>query len=77
LEFNMPEDKVSQLKEEWEATLLANALSRVPERQPAFQTESGIPVERFYTPADVETDYLCDLGFPSQPPFTRGDQPTM
>ncbi len=73
----MPEEKVSQLKEEWEATLLANALSRVPERQPKFRTESDIPVERFYTPDDVETDYLRDLGFPSQPPFTRGVQPTM
>jgi len=73
----MPEEKVSQLKEEWEATLLANALSRVPERQPTFQTESDIPIKRFYTPDDVETDYLRDLGFPSQPPFTRGVQPTM
>ena len=73
----MPEEKVSQLKEEWEATLLAHVLSRFPERQPRFQTESDIPVERFYTPDDVETDYLRDLGFPSQPPFTRGVQPTM
>jgi len=73
----MPEEKVSQLKEEWEATLLEHALSRVPERQPKFQTESDIPVARFYTPDDVETDYLHDLGFPSQPPFTRGVQPTM
>ncbi len=73
----MPEEKVSQLKEEWEATLLANVLSRFPERQPEFQTESDIPVERFYTPDDVETDYLRDLGFPSQYPFTRGVQPTM
>ncbi len=49
----------------------------VPERQPRFQTESDIPIERFYTPDDVETDYLRDLGFPSQYPFTRGVQPTM
>jgi methylmalonyl-CoA mutase, N-terminal domain len=73
----MPEQKVSQLKEEWEATLLANMLSRFPERQPQFQTESGIPIERFYTPDDVEVDYVNDLGFPSQYPFTRGVQTTM
>jgi len=73
----MSEEKVSRLKEEWEATLLANVLSRFPERQPQFQTESDIPVERFYTPDDVEIDYLHDLGFPSQYPFTRGVQPTM
>ncbi|MBN1136819.1 MAG: methylmalonyl-CoA mutase family protein [Anaerolineae bacterium] len=73
----MSEEKVSQLKEEWEATLLASALSRFPERQPQFQTESDIPVERFYTPADAEIDYPHQLGFPSQYPFTRGVQPTM
>jgi methylmalonyl-CoA mutase N-terminal domain/subunit len=73
----MLEEKVSQLKEEWEAALLANALSRFPERRPEFQTESDIPVERFYTSDDVEIDYGRDLGFPSQYPFTRGVQPTM
>jgi len=73
----MSEEKVSQLKEEWEATLLANMLCRFPERQPQFQTDSEIPVERFYTPDDVEIDYLHDLGFPSQYPFTRGVQSTM
>ena len=73
----MPEETVSQLKEEWEATLLANMLCRFPERQPQFQTDSEIPVERFYTPDDVEIDYLHDLGFPSQYPFTRGVQSTM
>jgi methylmalonyl-CoA mutase N-terminal domain/subunit len=73
----MPEEQVGQLKEEWENTILASALSRFPERQPQFQTDSGIPVERIYTPGDVETDYARDLGFPSQYPFTRGVQPTM
>jgi methylmalonyl-CoA mutase N-terminal domain/subunit len=70
-------DQIKPLKEEWEATELQETLSRFPERQDAFKTESSIPVERIYTPADVETDYIRDLGFPGQYPFTRGVQPTM
>lgn len=73
----MPEDEIRRLQAEWEANILHRALSRVPERQSEFQTESGIPVERVYTPADVDTDYAADLGFPNQYPFTRGVQPTM
>lgn len=34
-------------------------------------------MERLYTPADVDLDYLRDLGFPGQYPFTRGIYPTM
>src|SRR5690606_38559906 len=34
--------------------------------------------KRLYTPADrAESNYLEELGFPGQPPFTRGVQPTM
>jgi len=49
----------------------------LPERQPHFETLSGIPVQRVYTPADGVTDYNAQLGFPGEYPFTRGIQPTM
>jgi len=63
---------------EWESTVLKKALSRSPEREEDFQTESGIPVKRLYTPLDLEeTHYENDLGFPGQYPFTRGVYPTM
>lgn len=42
-----------------------------------FRTLSDIPVERVYSEKDVQTDYLSDLNFPGQYPFTRGVQPTM
>ncbi|HTR99467.1 MAG TPA: methylmalonyl-CoA mutase family protein [Bacteroidota bacterium] len=45
------------------------------ERKGAFATDSGIPVERFYTPRD--RDYAGDLGVPGEFPFTRGPYPTM
>ncbi|HDI01257.1 MAG TPA: methylmalonyl-CoA mutase [Candidatus Bathyarchaeota archaeon] len=64
--------------EEWEATTLAETLRRRPERKPEFKTASGIPVKRLYTPLDVAgLDYLRDLGFPGQYPFTRGVYATM
>ena len=42
------------------------------------QTESGIPVKPLYTPSDVAgLDYISQLGFPGQPPYTRGIYPDM
>jgi len=70
-------EEISKARQEWEATTLHKALSRFPRRKTTFETESGIPVEGVYTPADVQTEYLCDLDFPGQYPFTRGVQPTM
>jgi len=46
---------------------------RFSERQDAFITTSGVPVERLYTPVDIaDADYLRDLGFPGEYPYTRG-----
>jgi methylmalonyl-CoA mutase N-terminal domain/subunit len=62
----------------WEKTTLQKTLSRAKEREPSFQTTSGIEVERLYTPVDMgPIDYCDDLGFPGEYPFTRGVQPTM
>lgn len=64
--------------EDWEAGSLKKVLDRSPERQEVFETESGIPVKRLYTPLDLEEmDYQGDLGFPGEYPFTRGVYPTM
>jgi len=42
------------------------------------KTDSQIEVDVLYTPENVtEVDYLKDIGFPGQYPFTRGVQPTM
>jgi methylmalonyl-CoA mutase N-terminal domain/subunit len=49
-----------------------------PERKEAFFNTSEIPVERLYTPLDLEdADYMSEVGLPGQYPFTRGVQPTM
>ncbi|MFQ5830740.1 MAG: methylmalonyl-CoA mutase [Candidatus Methylomirabilia bacterium] len=37
------------------------------------ETQSGLPLKLLYTPLDLQrTDYLRDLGFPGEYPYTRG-----
>ncbi len=41
--------------------------------RPTYRTISGIPIKDLYTPQDIENkDYLKDLGFPGEYPYTRG-----
>jgi methylmalonyl-CoA mutase N-terminal domain/subunit len=48
------------------------------ERKLAFETLSGLPVERVYTPADLPGWRPTErLGSPGEYPFTRGVYPTM
>jgi methylmalonyl-CoA mutase N-terminal domain/subunit len=69
---------VSTQQEAWEDEALKQALEKSPERRQDFETPSGIPVKRIYTPEDVEDlDYERDLGYPGRFPYTRGVQPTM
>jgi methylmalonyl-CoA mutase N-terminal domain/subunit len=50
-----------------------------PERRQPFLTQAlKWPIKPLYTPADLEAagfDYLKDLGFPGEYPYTRGTQP--
>jgi len=64
--------------ETWQRTTLAASLERMPTRQEAFTTLSGLPVKELYTPADVaHLDPIKDIGFPGEYPYTRGVHPTM
>ena len=57
---------------------LEKSLDKNPERKNNFQTTSGIPVKRIFSPEDVAgLDYQRELGLPGEYPFTRGVQPTM
>ncbi len=69
--------RIAEARKRWEETTLKATLDRQPERYPEFITASGEPVERLYTPLDVEGDYLEKIGFPGEYPFTRGIHPTM
>jgi len=62
-------------KKKWEEKTLNPVIKKFPERKPKFETLSGIPLQVINGPE--EKNYLEDLGFPGEYPFTRGIQPTM
>ena len=70
-------DRLERAEEKWRRETVERALQRYSERRDKFETLSGIPLERAYTPADVGFDYVDDIGFPGQHPFVRGVYPTM
>jgi methylmalonyl-CoA mutase, N-terminal domain len=62
----------------WEENTLRPTLEKSPERQAQFTTISAHPIQRLYTPADLPGwDPTRDLGFPGEPPYTRGIHATM
>src|SRR5579863_7095766 len=72
------ERTIASARKEWEQKKVAPTLKRGPERREHFATSSGIEIKRTYEPEDVkDLDFLDDIGFPGEYPFTRGVQPTM
>ncbi len=69
-------DELAARLARWEQETLAPKLGARPERKEAFKTQAmGWPVERLYTPADLDAigfDYLRDVGMPGEAPFSRG-----
>lgn len=71
-------NEIIKQQERWEKTTVPNWLKRHPERKKEFRNISEIPIKRLYTPVDTKNlDYLRDLGFPGEYPFTRGVHATM
>ncbi len=70
-------DRIRQAHERWRESTRAAAVARQPERSPRFESASGTELPEFLTPADRPGEYLEELGFPGEYPFTRGVQPTM
>ena len=69
-------DPVADEQQRWESEVLAPALAKSPESLSEFATLGGIPVERVYTPRSPRSTFDA-IGYPGQPPFTRGVHPTM
>ncbi len=63
--------------QEWEDKVLTKALEKFPERKAEFKTVGGLELPRLGLPAEIDDQYLNQLGFPGLYPFTRGVQPTM
>ena len=72
-------DEIRDEAARWETESYGAATAKHPERRP-FVTDVGVKVKPLYTPADLAEsgfDYLSDLGFPGEYPFTRGDHAGM
>ncbi|MCU4752240.1 methylmalonyl-CoA mutase family protein [Halobacteria archaeon AArc-curdl1] len=71
-------EAIQSAGEDWESETLEPVLDRFGERKDRFATISNLEVDRLYTPNDVaDIDFLEDLGFPGEEPYTRGPYPTM
>jgi hypothetical protein len=71
-------EELRQALEKWRQNNLQDTLARIPERQEEFITTSSEPIERLYTPLDMQDMvYMDDLGLPGEYPFTRGVHPTL
>jgi methylmalonyl-CoA mutase N-terminal domain/subunit len=70
-------DKIKEKKKEWEKATLGESLRNTPEKKKSFTNISQKVIERIYTSLEGDIDYLNDLGFPGEYPYTRGIYPTM
>ena len=68
----------SAAEKAWEKNILEPTLAKNPERQKEFTTVSSYAIRRLYTEADLAGwSPERDLGFPGEPPYTRGIHATM
>src|ERR1044071_4220381 len=66
-------NRLEDAEHEWEERAPTTTLKRWPEPRHGFTPVSLNPVERLYTPNSLpDFDYESELGFPGQPPYTRG-----
>jgi methylmalonyl-CoA mutase N-terminal domain/subunit len=65
---------MARKKKDWDEKVKGD----LKERKKVFTTQSGINLDRLYTPEDTQDiDYDEKIGYPGEYPFTRGVQPTM
>lgn len=75
---NQDKQIIEEAKKQWEENSLNPVLKKFPERKKVFVTGSNTEVNRLYDPLDLtDLNYLDDLNFPGEYPYTRGVQPTM
>ncbi len=71
-------EDIQKAQDKWEKETLEPHQKKHPDIRKEFVTTSSRPIKAIYTPLDIpKFDYLKDLGFPSQYPYTRGVQPSM
>ena len=67
-----------QSRRRWEEQTLQPSQERFSPRLPEFTSISGHPIQALYGPEDLEDfDAEQEVGFPGEPPYTRGIHPSM
>lgn len=62
----------------WKKRVLTKTLTQFKERTNQYRSSAMTPIERLYTPLELpHLNYVQDLGFPGEFPFTRGVYSTM
>ena len=70
-------EEIKKESKKWQLEI-EKTFSSQPERLGRFSTVSDKEINRIYTPADImDQDFVRDMGFPGEYPFTRGVQPSM
>lgn len=69
-------EKIAQEKGLWESKHFSGNPSKSPEKR-GGSIDSEVDFQRLYSPDNLNLDYLTDLSFPGEFPFTRGVQPDM
>jgi len=70
--------EIRKAQTEWETKCLNPFRKENPERLPHFSTVSDLEILPLYTPGSLAAlNFIEDIGFPGQVPFTRGVQPNM
>jgi methylmalonyl-CoA mutase, N-terminal domain len=69
-------DQAARGRARWEREVLQPTLEKSPERKGPFTTISGRPIERLYTPEDVQGSDYAQIGNPGEFPYVRGIHPT-
>ncbi len=71
-------NEIVKERERWEKTTLPKWMTQRPERKSEFRNHSDTLIKQVYTPEDIkDMDYMRELGFPGEYPFTRGVHATM
>lgn len=60
-------NKFKDKKQQWQAEV-----KKSKDREYDFRTVSGLPVELLYSPDEESENYIEELGYPGQYPYTRG-----
>lgn len=72
------QEQIARAYDAWSDAMLKPAEAKSSASQQAFETLSELPIEPLATPLDqAESQYVDEVGFPGQQPYTRGVQPTM